>query len=211
MASGLPANRSRKLASLSQRVLRLPLLGDVAQKRAEDHRALELDGRDRQLHGKLRAVPAQGAELQTPVECRAVSRLAEAREALFVGLPVSGRDDNLGEPSTKDVLRWPTEQLLGLGVPAEDQPFDIDGDDGIERAREGQPAALFTLVQGLLRISKLRGDAFGPRSEEHTSELQSLTNLVCRLLLEKKNTTKHRRTMTPDIAHKRTPRDTDIR
>src|SRR5262249_57834082 len=33
------------------------------------------------------------------------------------------------------------------------------------------------------------------RSEEHTSELQSLTNLVCRLLLEKK-----KKTMTP-IAH----------
>src|SRR5438093_5411099 len=30
------------------------------------------------------------------------------------------------------------------------------------------------------------------RSEEHTSELQSLTNLVCRLLLEKKkNNTRH--------------------
>src|SRR5438093_8816177 len=28
----------------------------------------------------------------------------------------------------------------------------------------------------------------GARSEEHTSELQSLTNLVCRLLLEKKKT-----------------------
>src|SRR5438093_3766010 len=28
------------------------------------------------------------------------------------------------------------------------------------------------------------------RSEEHTSELQSLTNLVCRLLLEKKKTRK---------------------
>src|SRR5258706_3852643 len=28
------------------------------------------------------------------------------------------------------------------------------------------------------------------RSEEHTSELQSLTNLVCRLLLEKKKTAK---------------------
>ena len=27
-----------------------------------------------------------------------------------------------------------------------------------------------------------------PRSEEHTSELQSRTNLVCRLLLEKKKT-----------------------
>src|SRR5438093_5097588 len=39
------------------------------------------------------------------------------------------------------------------------------------------------------------------RSEEHTSELQSLTNLVCRLLLEKKkktNTQKH------NIKNKRT-------
>src|SRR5438046_6912478 len=31
------------------------------------------------------------------------------------------------------------------------------------------------------------GQSAGQRSEEHTSELQSLTNLVCRLLLEKKN------------------------
>src|SRR2546427_7817457 len=30
------------------------------------------------------------------------------------------------------------------------------------------------------------------RSEEHTSELQSQSNLVCRLLLEKKNTTTSR-------------------
>src|SRR5688572_32125987 len=30
------------------------------------------------------------------------------------------------------------------------------------------------------------------RSEEHTSELQSQSNLVCRLLLEKKNTKSHR-------------------
>src|SRR5258706_8460852 len=30
------------------------------------------------------------------------------------------------------------------------------------------------------------GEPMGDRSEEHTSELQSLTNLVCRLLLEKK-------------------------
>src|SRR5947199_4819364 len=32
----------------------------------------------------------------------------------------------------------------------------------------------------------LRADAEGARSEEHTSELQSLRHLVCRLLLEKK-------------------------
>src|SRR5262249_60502839 len=34
---------------------------------------------------------------------------------------------------------------------------------------------------GQAKIGRLRG-----RSEEHTSELQSLTNIVCRLLLEKK-------------------------
>src|SRR5262249_61716194 len=43
--------------------------------------------------------------------------------------------------------------------------------------RENQPAdQVFKNVQVLKGI----------RSEEHTSELQSLTNLVCRLLLEKK-------------------------
>src|SRR2546430_6887560 len=31
----------------------------------------------------------------------------------------------------------------------------------------------------------------GPRSEEHTSELQSQSNLVCRLLLEKKKKTQY--------------------
>src|SRR5438034_6756670 len=36
------------------------------------------------------------------------------------------------------------------------------------------------------RRAVLRVD-LGPRSEEHTSELQSHSDLVCRLLLEKKN------------------------
>src|SRR5260370_23539887 len=36
-----------------------------------------------------------------------------------------------------------------------------------------------------------RGRATACRSEEHTSELQSHLNLVCRLLLEKKKTKQH--------------------
>src|SRR5690242_21890930 len=35
--------------------------------------------------------------------------------------------------------------------------------------------------------SAVSSSAADPRSEEHTSELQSHVNLVCRLLLEKKN------------------------
>src|SRR5256885_7642784 len=38
-----------------------------------------------------------------------------------------------------------------------------------------------------LITAKLFGGQFYRRSEEHTSELQSPCNLVCRLLLEKKN------------------------
>src|SRR2546425_8486436 len=49
-----------------------------------------------------------------------------------------------------------------------------------------------------------RGRSRKPRSEEHTSELQSLAYLVCRLLLEKKKKNKssetalHRRTLSAE-------------
>src|SRR2546427_7471580 len=57
----------------------------------------------------------------------------------------------------------------------------------------------FKRLQGHAVFEPIGFDAFGihsenyalqvgTRSEEHTSELQSQSNLVCRLLLEKKNT-----------------------
>src|SRR5437016_9537572 len=42
------------------------------------------------------------------------------------------------------------------------------------------------------------------RSEEHTSELQSLTNLVCRLLLEKKKTNRRRKITGKNVMKKET-------
>src|SRR5688572_32241852 len=47
------------------------------------------------------------------------------------------------------------------------------------RSRRGQP-------DGWALSQSPRRNAWPPRSEEHTSELQSQSNLVCRLLLEKK-------------------------
>src|SRR5256885_9228576 len=41
------------------------------------------------------------------------------------------------------------------------------------------------------------GPGISPRSEEHTSELQSPCNLVCRLLLEKKKKCKRTRNLIP--------------
>src|SRR5438093_5788464 len=44
-------------------------------------------------------------------------------------------------------------------------------------------------------IQLCRGESIADRSEEHTSELQSLTNLVCRLLLEKKKKNNNKTTI----------------
>src|SRR2546427_4568682 len=68
--------------------------------------------------------------------------------------------------------------------------------------RDGQPAAFTNQVlQHLERAEPARGGRVlavdvvvageRQRSEEHTSELQSQSNLVCRLLLEKKKKNEH--------------------
>src|SRR5262249_56900766 len=52
-----------------------------------------------------------------------------------------------------------------------------------------KPARQFLEPTHEISYTPLEKHYYGYRSEEHTSELQSLTNLVCRLLLEKKTTT----------------------
>src|SRR2546430_13257773 len=51
-------------------------------------------------------------------------------------------------------------------------------------------------------LAIIAGAVVGPRSEEHTSELQSQSNLVCRLLLEKKKKAKG---VTTHCRHKPRP------
>src|SRR5688572_32711872 len=46
---------------------------------------------------------------------------------------------------------------------------------------------------GQAQVKGLNRNNFSPRSEEHTSELQSQSNLVCRLLLEKKKKTQKKK------------------
>src|SRR2546430_5279631 len=66
----------------------------------------------------------------------------------------------------------------------------------VRRAALGRVAKLEAEHEAALAVAEVAGLAqeddvvavrFGQRSEEHTSELQSQSNLVCRLLLEKKN------------------------
>src|SRR5947207_12248437 len=79
---------------------------------------------------------------------------------------------------------YPVEELAdGAGQHVNDRQSDQDSGDGVGQAQPepGQPDA----GEGACR---------NQRSEEHTSELQSHSDLVCRLLLEKKKkkTTKRR-------------------
>src|SRR2546430_12485706 len=71
------------------------------------------------------------------------------------------------------------------------------------------PAALLSEMESLTAM----GVNVAERSEEHTSELQSQSNLVCRLLLEKKNNNTYphhqhshphsEQTRPPSLAHHR--------
>src|SRR5258706_5045084 len=63
------------------------------------------------------------------------------------------------------------------GIPAIREARANLGERGLELALDAPPPGAHEAGPVVLRAG---------RSEEHTSELQSLTNLVCRLLLEKK-------------------------
>src|SRR5437016_12073899 len=63
----------------------------------------------------------------------------------------------------------------------------LQRDGGREQGREGPDSGDGRAAERRQREQHVAAR----RSEEHTSELQSLTNLVCRLLLEKKNTSSH--------------------
>src|SRR2546425_8310566 len=54
----------------------------------------------------------------------------------------------------------------------------------------------------VMRSPRIRTQLMGARSEEHTSELQSLAYLVCRLLLEKKKTNTDHNTPLEHASHK---------
>src|SRR2546426_2991686 len=89
------------------------------------------------------------------------------------------------------------KEIAGLGIGS---PGPLDTTTGVVLLTPNLGWVNFPLrdrVAGALGMpATLDNDAncaiFG-RSEEHTSELQSPCNLVCRLLLEKKK--------TPDLAH----------
>src|SRR5687767_15770576 len=67
--------------------------------------------------------------------------------------------------------------------------------------RPGEDRMTTRAVVGHLLVGAARGQYLPGRSEEHTSELQSLAYLVCRLLLEKKKINFQRLSMMQNIIY----------
>src|SRR5436190_18499698 len=90
--------------------------------------------------------------------------------------------------STMDMHTTPRAQDDIYGKVVHRTLYNYDSDKGVPVLELAKSVAVSN--NGLTHTFKLRDDAFfhngRKRSEEHTSELQSHSDLVCRLLLEKK-------------------------
>src|SRR5437016_14338095 len=137
-----------------------------------------------------RLFPAVRHPLQEVIEELFLQRQAVAgREQrpvrVAVDLEPLLRRRRLGEavevPARVDALAAP----VGAREQRQRDPGEIGGPGPVPLVIERMPLEILEDVDPVL------GQV--PRSEEHTSELQSLTNLVCRLLLEKKKKTKEQK------------------
>src|SRR2546427_884590 len=91
----------------------------------------------------------------------------------------------------RDLALEHVDELILLGVPvphrglsARVKARDVDA-EVFQPSRIAEASLVSARDAALVRL-RVAGDRLFARSEEHTSELQSQSNLVCRLLLEKK-------------------------
>src|SRR2546430_15414215 len=72
------------------------------------------------------------------------------------------------------------------------EPFGYEANRAANRITFGRDAIPYYAFEDARVVVSFGADFLETRSEEHTSELQSQSNLVCRLLLEKKKKKKYR-------------------
>src|SRR2546428_7989634 len=82
-------------------------------------------------------------------------------------------------PPRSTLFPYPTLFRSGAGALSLEPPLPLPVEQSLRHLATG----------GIPSAQKQHPEATRPRSEEHTSELQSRSDLVCRLLLEKKKYT----------------------
>src|SRR2546430_12843976 len=85
------------------------------------------------------------------------------------------------------MIRRPPRSTLFPYTPLSRSRFDLGKASRSRGERDRAQSERRERARGPRRVRRADGDRWSAvRSEEHTSELQSQSNLVCRLLLEKK-------------------------
>src|SRR3989441_1698001 len=169
--------------------------GEGAQRRLEQlaGRPLRQRGHDRDTHRAFEICEAGRAPSEDLALVQARARARGEEDPHDLAVERVGRADH-GSLRHRGVRE---QRLLDLArvdvLAAADDELARASDDVEEAVRieaaevaRAQPAAVHR------RRRRLRRPEVAARSEEHTSELQSLAYLVCRLLLEKKKTIQHR-------------------
>src|SRR5437016_10246062 len=99
--------------------------------------------------------------------------------------------------ATTDIYTLSLHDALPISQPGAVARAVNVGEHTESREMISKPSQIAVLLDGsdrsaaALPVAAQLAAALDARSEEHTSELQSLTNLVCRLLLEKKKQKKN--------------------
>src|SRR5256886_16288531 len=121
---------------------------------------------------------------------RAAERLYRTQPAISLG--IRKLEDSLGQPlfvrgsrpvrltDAGVLLKEYAERLLNLRDEVKKGLTELQGLKRGELSLGVNESSIHALLPALAKFRE-------KRSEEHTSELQSQSNLVCRLLLEKKN------------------------
>src|SRR3712207_8905320 len=96
----------------------------------------------------------------------------------------------IGDPCGGDLsLAGAREEAVAVAAVLKRHGIRVEAFIGSADSSPPEEARPATRLDVLAKVLTGRYDLIHYRSEEHTSELQSRQYLVCRLLLEKKNTT----------------------
>src|SRR5438046_8014108 len=120
---------------------------------------------------------------QDPEEVRRARPFLDQLERLLREQVDSDRLDREGEIPETVIQGLRDLGAFGIKIPRE------YGGLGLSQLSYMKAIEMVSSIDGSITALVSAHQSIGVRSEEHTSELQSLTNLVCRLLLEKKKKT----------------------
>src|SRR5205814_10257564 len=106
--------------------------------------------------------------------------------ALAAGVAVRAQTPQPANPQSSGPVKVDSATISGLGARNIGSAAMSGRIAAIDAVREGQRLTVYIGAASGGVWKSVNGGTTYKRSEEHTSELQSLRHLVCRLLLEKK-------------------------